>query len=186
MFYISNFGGNINRREFLKNSLYSTLGLGISSNFILNGCAKKEISKKPNIIFIVIDTLRADHLGCSGYNRDITPNIDSLANDGYRFDNAISSAPWTIPAVGTILTGQYPCILGIKGGHDTSIREEFSLISEVLKKNNYQTKGIMSHIYVGSPLGFGREYDHYDEDNMLAGGKISSPSVSDKAIKFFK
>ena len=59
----------------------------------------------PNIILIVLDTLRADHLSCYGYERDTSPNIDRLAGDGHRFAESYSTSTWTLPSTATMLTG---------------------------------------------------------------------------------
>jgi len=63
---------------------------------------------KPNIIFITLDALRADHLGCYGYKRNTSPNIDSLAAKGTLFRQAISQATWTTASVSSIITSLYP------------------------------------------------------------------------------
>lgn len=70
----------------------------------------KSINNKPkdlNIILIVVDALRSDHLGCYGYERNTSPNIDRLAKDGVKFTQAISAGGWTIESVPSILTGAY-------------------------------------------------------------------------------
>ena len=67
----------------------------------------------PNVVLVTIDTLRADHLGCYGYDRDTSPNLDRLAADGVRFANAVSVSSWTLPAHASILTGLYPAEHGV-------------------------------------------------------------------------
>ena len=59
----------------------------------------------PNIVFILVDTLRADHLGYSGYGRNTSPEIDALARENLVFESAIAPAPWTPPSVASIFTG---------------------------------------------------------------------------------
>ena len=63
---------------------------------------------KPNVLLYVIDTLRADHLGCYGYSRPTSPHIDALAATGIRFEHAVAQSSWTTPATASILTGRYP------------------------------------------------------------------------------
>ena len=65
------------------------------------------------VVLISIDTLRADHVGCYGYPRPITPNIDQLATEGVRFANVISPAPLTLPAHASMLTGTIPPVHGV-------------------------------------------------------------------------
>ena len=63
--------------------------------------------RNPNIVLISIDTLRPDHLGIYGYNRNTSPHIDSLARDGVLFRNALSTTSWTLPAHVSMLTALY-------------------------------------------------------------------------------
>ena len=63
---------------------------------------------RPNVLLYVIDTLRADHLGCYGYARATSPHIDALAASGIRFEHAVAQASWTTPATASIMTGRYP------------------------------------------------------------------------------
>lgn len=76
---------------------------------VIAGCfRRKELTGSPNVLLISIDTLRKDHLGCYGYSRPTSPNIDQLANAGVVFDNMISTSTWTLPAHASMLTGRYP------------------------------------------------------------------------------
>ena len=59
---------------------------------------------------ICVDTLRADHLGCYGYPKDTSPNIDALAERGVQFQRAFATAPWTLPSVSSLFTGLQPDI----------------------------------------------------------------------------
>ena len=62
----------------------------------------------PNVLLIVVDTLRFDHVGCYGHVRDTSPAVDRLAAEGVRFERAYSTAPWTKPSVASMITGLYP------------------------------------------------------------------------------
>ena len=62
----------------------------------------------PNIVFVMIDTLRADRLGVLGYDRDLTPTMDAIAAEGVVFEQASAAAPWTQPSIASVFTGQYP------------------------------------------------------------------------------
>src|SRR3990167_932460 len=65
---------------------------------------------QPNIILIIIDTLRSDHLGCYGYRRSTSPAMDAIAAEGVRFDQAISAASWTTPAVMSLFPSLPPSL----------------------------------------------------------------------------
>ena len=62
-------------------------------------------SGMPNILLIVVDTLRADHLGAYGYSRPTSPNNDALAEQGVVFEQAVSQAPWTAASIASLMTG---------------------------------------------------------------------------------
>ena len=141
--------------------------------------------KGPNVILIVVDTLRADHLSCYGYNRKTSPNIDNLSLDSILFKNAIAPAPWTAPSIGSLLTSQYPSVLGFTDDA-VKINDKFLTLAEVFKGNYYKTKGIISHVYASHEMGFNQGFDAYDEDNSRGTGYISSPSITEKAISFIK
>src|SRR5207247_757782 len=68
---------------------------------------------RPNVLVLLVDTLRADHLGCYGAGPSPSPNLDRLAERGLVFEQAIAQAPWTIPSVATILTGLHPRSHGV-------------------------------------------------------------------------
>ena len=136
-----------------------------------------------NIILILIDTLRADHVGCHGYHRSTTPNLDRFASDAVLFKNAISPAPWTTPTVASIFTGQYPHVLGYED-QAIVLDEKFPCLAEILRNSGYATGGIIAHAYISGSFGIGQGFDTYDEENAQGHGHVSSPSVTDKAIAF--
>jgi len=90
-----------------------------------------------NVILITIDALRPDHLGCYGYNRNTSPNIDKLAKEGVLFTQAISQASWTNALV-SLLTSTYPSTHRIEK-FGTALDKRLITIAEILKKNNYAT-----------------------------------------------
>ena len=63
-----------------------------------------------NVVLVVVDTLRADHLGVYGYERPTSPRIDAFAADALRFADATSPAPWTLPSLATLMTSLYPSV----------------------------------------------------------------------------
>jgi arylsulfatase A-like enzyme len=66
----------------------------------------------PNVVLIVLDTVRADHLGCYGYARAISPRIDGFARNATRYTRSVSAAPWTVPSHGSLFTGRPPFVHG--------------------------------------------------------------------------
>lgn len=101
-----------------------------------------------NIILISIDTLRADHMGCYGYVKNTTPNIDRLAEKSLLFESAYSQAPDTIPALRSIMTG---CIISNENRGDIiSYYHNATFLSEILGKNGYLTAGFTDHLGLGN------------------------------------
>lgn len=148
---------------------------------------KKE--KRPNVVLIVIDTLRNDRMSYNGYQRNLTPNLAKLAKDSIVYKNAISQASWTIPAIAAIMSSQYPSIMGYTSGEPYVLDPKILTLAEIFHESNYKTKAIVSHIYASSRLGFDQGFDSFDEDNLtLATGDkdITSPSVSGKAIEYLE
>lgn len=113
---------------------------------------------KPNIILLMLDTVRADHLGTYGYKKQTSQSLDGLAADSVIYENCISSAPWTAPSMGTILTSRHPnehhCgerITGEawKGNPKTmgKIRDDLPTMAGLLNKAGFQT-----HVVLANPV----------------------------------
>ena len=138
---------------------------------------------RPNVLLVSIDSLRADHVGAYGYARETSPAIDTLARDGALFESAISSAPWTVPAHMTLLTGLPPEV------HDVvTVRQKLSpdavTLAEVLQDAGYATAAFVSGPTVMAHYGFGQGFASYDESMVerrpkLAGAAVSSPGLVD-------
>jgi len=98
----------------------------------------------PNVVLIVIDTLRADHLSGYGYYRDTTPNLDALSREGVRFDSAIAPGSWSPPSQISIITGVNPYLHGV---HDFGqrIRDGIDPLGSLLKEQGYTTGLFSSH-----------------------------------------
>ena len=94
-----------------------------------------------NVILIVVDCLRSDHLGINGYKRDTTPNIDGLAKNGVIFPNCMATIPRTTPSVASILTGLYPHSHGIRELYTDRLKPSVSTLQEILKSHGYKTSG---------------------------------------------
>lgn len=117
----------------------------------------------PNIIFIVVDALRADHVSAYGYERPTTPNLDAFMADGVRFAEATSASAWTFPSNAAMLTGRMPSRIQVRDWASLKARlpEAEVMLAEVLHDAGYQTTGIISAYYVRSQFGFAQGFDHY-------------------------
>ncbi len=131
----------------------------------LAACGDGELT----VVVISLDTTRPDHLSAFGYGRPTTPNLERLAREGTRFDQARSTASWTLPAHMSLFTGLPP------GVHDVNI--DFQVLDrsrrtlgEIFKDGGFKTHGIFSGPYVHGHYGFARGFDYWEkgtQDPML-------------------
>lgn len=101
----------------------------------------------PNIVFIVMDTLRKDRVGAYGYERPTTPNIDRLAAQGVRFSEAYATSSWTWPSTASLLTGLPPDAHGVKSAESCTLNQRIETLAEALQKRGYTTAA-----FVGNPI----------------------------------
>jgi len=139
-------------------SKFFVLNLLILSLTVVS-CSSGDL-KDPNIILISIDDLRADHLGCYGYNRDTSPNIDSFARDNILFTKCYIHEAWTLPSHISMLTSLYPITHGVDMRH--RLDSDIVTLAAILKKGGYETAGFVSGgPWTNPEYGFGQGFDHY-------------------------
>ncbi len=114
----------------------------------------------PNVILLMIDTLRADHLSVYGYQSNQTPRIDKLAGDGLRCAKAFSQASWTRPSVATIFTGLYPSSHGAIHKSDI-LPDRVETVAEALTKAGYYTVGFPNNINVTEAFNFNQGFAEF-------------------------
>ena len=100
---------------------------------------------KPNILFIVIDSLRSDKC-LDGSKTSITPNLDYLKNNGISFSQTISTVATTIPSLGSIFTGKFPNKIGLSVEKFDQLNLDFPNYLRVLQENGYNTYATMPEI----------------------------------------
>jgi arylsulfatase A-like enzyme len=141
----------------------------------ISSCATQDATKNDfNIVLITIDTLRADHLSCYGYERETSPHIDKVAARGILFKNTIAPSSWTAPSMVSLFTSTYPINHGVI--HGLQFREtqkkskqysqsvfsnELATLPEILKKQGYTTFGVSSNHNLQAKLGFARGFDYF-------------------------
>jgi len=116
--------------------------------------------RRPNILVVVMDTTRADHLSCYGYERETTPNLDRLADEGTRFENAIAPAAWTLPAHMSLFSGLLPSEHGVIHG-EFSRRDGVTLFPEQLFEAGYRTAAFSNNPWVSASYDFDRGIDYF-------------------------
>ena len=150
----------------------------------------------PNIVLITVDTLRADHLHCYGYQHVRTPNIDRLAAEGTRFATVITAAPLTLPSHCSIMTGAYPMFHGVRDNVGYRLDPSMETLAQILKRNGYAT-GAFVGAYVldrtfGLGTGFSSYYDNFEaqsdprETINLAQLKRRGKEVVDHALAWLR
>jgi len=103
---------------------------------------------RPDILLIVLDTLRADRLSCYGYSRETSPHIDASADSGVLFERAVSPAQWTILAYASLFTGEYPTTHVMTQIYDKHSKTQVTL-AEVLYREGYHTVSFCSNVLLG-------------------------------------
>lgn len=117
--------------------------------------------KGPNIILILIDCLRPDHLGCYGYGRETSPTIDGLAKGGILFANAYCNAPWTKPSVASIFTSLYPHVHKVITASNL-LPDGVLTVAEILKNNGYKTYFFNGgNAFIREEFNFDQGFDTY-------------------------
>jgi arylsulfatase len=149
-------------------------------------------ASRPDIVLVVVDTLRADHLGVYGYTRPTSPRIDALAAGATVFDAAWGAAPWTLPSVMSMFTGRYPSSHRVEND-GLRLAADVPTLPEMLRARGYATGGFVSHVYVTAPYGFERGFDHFDDFGLSKPGyrlearmEPTADKVTDAALRWLK
>ena len=130
---------------------------------------------RPNIVVIVVDTLRADHVSSYGYARQTTPILDRLAQLGVSFQNAISTSSWSLPSHVSLVTGRYLFEHGVGNvqpepwlGWDGKGLGGYAMLGEALQQKGYRTAAFSANrTYFSRDLGFGRGFIHFEDYFIL-------------------
>ena len=125
-----------------------------------------------NVILITIDSLRADHLSCYGYQKATTPNLDELAKNGILFTQAFANAAGTAPSFPSILTSSYL----LQYPYSAHLSPQRLLLSEVLQKQGYITGAVHSNPYLSRFYGYNRGFETFTDflfDNYGVKDKIN-------------
>jgi len=131
-----------------------------------------------NILFFTLDTTRADHLGCYGYDRAETPNMDRLAETGILFKNATCQVPLTLPSHSSMFTGTYPFYHGVRDNGGFYLEPERTTLAEVLKVHGMATSAFVGAFVVDSRWGLDQGIDYYyDNFDFAKYKRISLDSV---------
>ncbi|MBN3041276.1 MAG: sulfatase [Candidatus Omnitrophica bacterium] len=149
---------------------------------ILGLISRLQQSPSPNIILITVDALRPDHLGCYGYQRQTSPNIDKLAKEGVVFLNCFATGPDTIASLPGFFTGRYLEVETPKHllTSDNLLDEKFTTLAEYLKTMGYHTAVFGNHPFLKINKGFGQGFDYYCMDQRIK----DSEEITKRVLEF--
>lgn len=133
-------------------------------------------ASKPNILFIVMDTVRADHLSCYGYKRPTSPNTDRIAREGVLFRNVVSPSSWTLPSHASMFTGLFPSEHG--ADHLSAyLPPQIPTEALLLKEHGYKTLGCSNNPYVGKLTGLTSGFEEFEEGWRRQKGRFFSDVI---------
>lgn len=139
--------------------------------------------EQPDVLFVILDSMRRDRVSTYGHRRKTTPTLDALADSASTFENAFTPAPWTLPSHCSMFTGLFPSEHGITNGFtDRSLRlpEEHTTVTERLDDRGYHTAGFSNNPWVGQLSGLDRGFDEYVEWNLEISEETDSKLHTDR------
>ncbi len=138
-----------------------------------------------NVLLVVLDTVRADHLSLYGYNRATTPNLARLARSGARFDQARSTAPWTFPSHASMFTGRWPHELS--AGYNRPLDAAQPTLAEFLADRGYATAGFVANtVFCAAETGLSRGFAHYEDHVVSLAGALEVSALGRRVLLPFE
>jgi len=165
---------------------------------LASGCGRGETptaAKRPNVLLITLDTTRADHLGCYGYERDTSPNLDRLAAEALLYERAFSTTSWTLPAHASLFTGKFTSSHGARYDPGGPLRLTSGItgpaewndyrarglspgettLAGTLRAAGYATAGVVAGPWMKRVFGLDAGFEHYDDDQVhTLSGRLAS------------
>ena len=180
------------QRRFARGPHAALLAVSIAGLLLLTlaGCQRGEspspagasaAGQKYNLILVSLDTTRADHIGCYGFDQVKTPNIDRLAAEGTRFAECVSPVPITLPSHSSILTGSDPYVHGIRDNGAFSLAEQNVTLAETLSDAGYATHAILGAIVLNASHGLDQGFDTYDDLDTKPRPAVDLGAAGDEA-----
>jgi arylsulfatase A-like enzyme/tetratricopeptide (TPR) repeat protein len=158
--------GRKDRRKIRVALIFALIGVAAGTWAFLLRPTKNSIVRndKLNVLLITLDTTRADRLGCYGYPKAKTPNLDALAHNGIRFANAYAPAPLTLPSHCSIMTGMYPQAHQVHNNGSYTLAPDKLTLAKILKDKGFQTAAFVASFSVDSRFGLDQGFDLYDDN----------------------
>lgn len=164
-------------------ALFKNVG-GIQQPYDTPELIVSDMPDRPNVLMIGVDTLRADHLRCYRYNRNTSPNLSQLAEEGTLFQNCIAPIPRTAQSIASLMTARYPQSHGLRNLTETLSFDELTL-AEILKAAGYKTLNVTASgfLYEAVAQGFDRTYGTVYEFNSSKTTKLAKKALKQNVIK---
>ena len=147
-----------------KQTLRSGILGWLSFLLILAAACSGNKNESRAVILIIIDTLRADHLGSYGYRQAVTPNLDALAARGTQFNRAITPVPVTLAAVASLLTGRLPFHHGVRDNEHYILGPEEETLTERFQNAGWRTGAVLGSAILARDRGLAQGFEVYDDD----------------------
>jgi arylsulfatase A-like enzyme len=163
-------------------------------------------AKRPNVILITLDTTRMDHLGCYGYHRRTSPNIDKLAEESVLYTRAITPSSWTLPSHASLFTGKFTTGHGAKYDINGPLRLldsiegpdawnayrarglsiDESTLAGILKEDGYVTGAVVAGPWMKKIFGLNKGFDHYDDAQISELNGRTADQVTENAVNWIR
>ncbi len=169
----------------LRSSPARALGVLAGTLALLTGCGAGGEPVPRHVLLISIDTLRADHLACYGYERPTSPHLDALAARGVVFEDVTASSPWTLPSHASLLTGLYPSRAGMRAP-EHRLAEPIPTLAEHLTARGFTTRAVVNSYFLSKRSGLDAGFETYDYvEEFLSNGNIvnRAPAITDRALQ---
>jgi len=122
---------------------------------------------RPSVVLLILDTLRADRLGCYGCAHEVSPELDALARQGVVFESVTAQVPWTRPSIGSMLTSRYPRTLGIYDEQEGVLDDRFTTLAECFDAAGYETLGLTANPHLNRSFNFHQGFDEYHDSFVV-------------------
>ena len=142
---------------------------------LASGCSSEP--PRPNVVVLLVDALRADRLGCYGYERETSPRIDALASQSHLFTHAYAQSPWTKPSIPTLFTSLYPIQHKVYEGHaegsadllqSDTLSDDLLTVAEVLGGAGFRTLAFVNNAHLPADHGFAQGFEVYEQADFDA------------------
>jgi arylsulfatase A-like enzyme len=127
-----------------------------------------------NVVVIVLDCVRPDHLGCYGYARATSPNLDRFAAQATQFQQAVTAGVWTLPSMASMMTGLYPSQHGLNRA-DRTLGRDLVTLPQRLRRAGYRTAGFTANPHGGRTFGLDRGFEEFHEFWGMPGAGHGGP-----------